>query len=304
MYHHPVRRLYPRPIRFRQIRLLQAHLLKAPDTYASIIQVVINPVINLYLDEGNVVLAVEYVNTDAESAYVHIEKELVGVALDASVKKIIDTASANGYLSAEKSPAVTLDVVECKSTVERKIDVICEAEAAVSQRLSDSNISADVSVKDGGVAVDGETLKKAKEEYAQRRAEVEQVAEQAKKDKVNPKKNLKFDTLYISVEKSTLPEAQYLFTLITFKENGEYVYSMGDYSTENLYEDNDPVTYKGKKYYNCSGLGGGGEYTLTDTQIKLETDGVILEMDAGRFVIKSSDNERAFTVGKAFAVAK
>ncbi len=252
---------------------------EAPEVYASVVRVTINPIVNLYLDEQNVVLAVECVNSDAKDTYKKIEKDIVGESLNIGVKTLINTASDAGFLEKEKK--VTVDIVECKNEESKKM-VMAVAGGTVKQTLQEIKIEATIEVKDNGTAVDDQTYKEvtmteadkkaeadriaaeqaAKEQAAKEQAAKEQAAkEQAAKEQAereaaqkladakNPKKSLKVGTKYLFATKSELPEAEYLFTFITFNANGEYGIGQGDYSTQDLYNDEYPIVYNGKKYY-------------------------------------------------------
>ncbi len=277
---------------------------KAPETYSSIVQITINPVVNLYLDENNIVLAVEMVNQDAKDTYSAVKTDIVGAKLDAGVEKLIDKAKEGGFLAADKAPTVTIDVVECK-IAEKKFAIMSEAGSTVKEKLTENKIVAEISVKDNGAAVDSETLKEVTATDAEKQEQA--AAEQAKKDAQNPKKSLKIGTRYIAVLPAGIPDADCRFILITFKDNGEYSYSMGDYSIEKPYpEATVGVTYEGKDYYSWSGLGGGGEYTLTDTEIILVQDNAVFVMnEKSELVIKSAKpGDQVFKAGQVFKILK
>ncbi len=271
-----------------------------PEQYASAVLVTINPVVKLYLDEKNVVLAMECVNEDAQTAYSEIEAEIVGANLDTGVKKLIDTASDAGYLEKEKT--VTVDIVECKIE-ENKKTVLAAAGSTVKQTLQEKKIEATIEVKDNGTAVDDATYKEVTMTDGEKQAEADRLAaEQAAKEQAeqeaaqkladakNPEKSLKKGTRYICAETSQLPEAEYFFIFITFYDNGEYGYGFGDYSPENLYNDDSPLVYNGKNYYACSGGGGGGNYKVTATNISLLEDDMELALnEKSELVIKRGD---------------
>ncbi len=303
---------------------------KAPENYTSVILITINPVVKLYIDENNVVLAVECVNEDAKTAYSKIEKEIVGTNLESGVKKLINTASDAGYFEKEKK--VTVDIVECKIEDNKKT-VLSLTGSTVKQTLQESEIEASIEVKENGTDVDDETFKEVTMTEAEKKAEADKLAkeqadkeqaakeqaakEQAAKEQAereaaqkladakNPQKSLKIGTRYIYAEKSELPEAEYLFIFITFNSNGEYGYGMGDYSTQNLYDDNDPIVYNGKNYYACSGLGGGGIFKTSDTKITLNEDEVEFELNENsELVITKSNNNSVLKVGQIFSSEK
>ena len=87
----------------------------APKKYASVVQVTINPTVNLYLDEDEKILAVEYVNTDAKECYSKVESKLVGSKLEDQKLEILSVATeaAKTFISEKKIEA---EVVLTKTT--------------------------------------------------------------------------------------------------------------------------------------------------------------------------------------------
>lgn len=91
---------------------------------------------------------------------------------------------------------------------------------------------------------------------------------------------------------------------MTINNNGEYGFSFDDYSTDKMYENETTFKYKGKTYYQCSG-GGGGEHAVSETEIKLVTDNVVLTLnEKSELVVKSANpDEGILKVGSVFAPA-
>ncbi len=262
----------------------------APENYVTVVQVTINPTVNLYLDENEVILAVEYVNTDAKDCYEKVETQLVGSKLENGINVVINTAADDGYFTENKK--VTIDVVEAKQE-DKKLSVINAATDTVKSIVTEKQLGAEVvlsynaqKVVDDKAAADKAeadrlaTEKAAAEKAAAEKAAAEKAAaekavaekaaaEKAAKEKElkNPQKNLKKETKYSAIKPGETDE---LLTgiHIKFKDNGEYSYSMVPYLND-PYGEGEFITYNGKKYYVAGGGGGGGSYTLTDEKITL-----------------------------------
>lgn len=85
----------------------------APADYVSILEISINPKLNLYLDSDNVVLAIEYLNEDAKAAYANRENDLIGSTLEDATAVVIEEAIEQGYLTENKE--VSFDVITCEN---------------------------------------------------------------------------------------------------------------------------------------------------------------------------------------------
>ena len=276
---------------------------EAPENYASVVQVVINPTVNLYLDADEIILAVEYVNKDAQECYSKIEDKLVGTNLDKGVNVVIETAEADGYL--EKNKTVTIDVVETKKT-EEKLEILSvatesakaymtekkiDAEVVLTettQKEVDDKIAADKAAEEKAAAEKAAAEKAAAEKAAAEKAAAEKAAAEkaaAEKEKKNPKKNLKKGVEYC-IHK---PQDEFILTglFITFKEDGRYSYAQVPYTQED-YGQGESIVYNGKTYYEAGGGGGAGAYALTDEKITL-TEGLemVLTMTTdGKLVVE------------------
>ena len=242
----------------------------APENYVTVVQVVINPTVNLYLDGEEVILAVEYVNEDAKECYEKVEAQLVGSKLENAVDIVIDTAAADGYFA--ENNQVTIDIVEAKQE-DKKLSVITTAIDSAKTAISENALQAEVTladsaqkvVDDKAAADKAEADRLAAEKEAQEKAEADRLA--AEKEQKNPQKNLKKDTEYSNIKPGETEE-----TLkgihIRFKDNGEYAYSMVPYLND-PYGEGEYIIYNDKKYYVSGGGGGGGTYSLTDERITL-----------------------------------
>jgi len=293
---------------------------KAPQDYVSVVQVKINPTINLYLNAEDVILAVEYVNADAQKSYSGIENKLVGSKIADGVNAVMEKAQADGYLKENKE--VTIDVIEAKKA-ERKVEILTVAkesaetfitekkiEAKVvltqsAQKEVDDKAAADKAAADKAAADKAAADKAAAEKAAADKAAADKAAADkaaadkaaADKEKKNPIKNLKKGVKY-SIFK---PEGDELLTgiFITFNTNGRYSYSMAPYLCDEFGE-GESVIYNGKTYYLSGGGGGAGAYSLTTEKITLtEAYNMVLTMTVdGKLVVEQADpNSDFFKVG-------
>lgn len=292
---------------------------EAPENYASVVQVVINPTVNLYLDADEIILAVEYVNDDAKECYSKIEDKLVGTNLDKGVNVVIETAEADGYL--EKNKTVTIDVVETKKK-EEKLEILSvatesakaymtekkiDAEVVMTkttQKEVDDKVAADKAAEEKAAAEKAAAEKAAAEKAAAEKAAAEKAAAEkaaaekaaaekaaaekaaAEKEKKNPKKNLKKGVEYC-IHKPQEEGLMLTGLFITFKTDGRYSYAQVPY-TQDDYGEGESVVYNGKTYYEAGGGGGAGAYALTDERITL-TEGLemVLTMTTdGKLVVE------------------
>lgn len=278
----------------------------APDNYVTVVQVTINPTVNLYLDDKDVILAVEYVNDDAKECYEKVETQLVGSKLENAVNVVIDTAAEDGYFA--ENNKVTIDIVEAKQE-DKKFSVITTATDTVKAAISEKQIQAEVTLSDNAQKVvdDKAAADKAEADRlaAEKAAAEKAAAEKAAKEKElkNPQKSLKKGVEYSSFKPGETDE---LLTGIhmKFKDNGEYSYSKVPYLNDPFGE-GEFITYNGKKYYVAGGGGGGGNYSLTDEKIIL-TGAFEMELTMtvdGKLVIKTmNESDDFFKAGDTLSI--
>lgn len=282
-----------------------------PEEYASVVQVTINPTVNLYLDADEVILAVEYVNKDAKDCYSEIEEELVGATLKEGVNKVIKTAEDDGYLAENKQ--VTIDVIEAKQA-EEKLVILSEAKESAKTYMTEQKIEAEVVLtetaqkelddKIAAEKAEADRLAAEKAEadrLAAEKAEADRIA--AEKAKKNPKNNLKKDTEY----RILFPGEDVVLLTgfhIEFKADGTYSYAMVPYLADEFGEGN-YIIHNGIKYFEAGGGGGAGDYTLTDERI-IMTGGLELTLTMtadGKLVVeKVTPEEDHFKVGDIIAI--
>lgn len=244
-----------------------------PENYTSVVQVAINPTVNLYLDADEVILAVEYVNEDAKTSYKKIETELVGAKLNDGVNTVIETAKADGYLA--ENVKVTIDVVETKET-EDKLTILESVSESAKSYLTENNIQADILLT----------------EESQKELDDKKTAQE--KEAKNPIKNLKFGVEY-SLIKPGEDEALLTGVHITFAADGSYKYGMAPYLNDEFGE-GEYIIYNGKKYYVAGGGGGAGTYTMTDERITMAGayDMVLTMTVEGELVVEKADSGSDF----------
>lgn len=260
-----------------------------PENYVSVVQVTINPTVNLYLDAEEVILAVEYVNEDAQTCYEKIETTLVGAKVKDGVNAVIETAKTDGYLQENKK--VTIDVVETKQEAD-KLTLLTDVKESAKTYIAEKNIEAEVLLTDAAQKEVDDKI--AADKAAADKAAADKAA--AEKEKKNPIKNLKTD-----VEYSLLKPGEDVVLLtgihITFDANGGYKYAKVPYLNDEFGE-GEFVMYNGKKYYVAGGGGGAGTYTMTDEKITMAGayDMVLTMTVEGELVVEKADSSDAFFV--------
>jgi len=258
-----------------------------PENYVSVVQVVINPTVNLYLDANKVILAVEYVNDDAKTCYQKVEQNLVGSELENGINLVIETAQTDGFL--KKNKAVTIDVVETKQA-DKKLELLTSATNSAKTFISEKKIEAQVKVTEAAQKELDD--KAAADKAAADKAEADRLA--AEKEKKNPLKNLKKGKEYY-IFKPDEEEIMLTAIIMTFNEDGSYKYGQAPYGLDD-YGEGDTIVYKGKTYYVCGGGGGGGTYTLTEETITLagSYDMVLTMTTDGKLVVQKADSTSDF----------
>lgn len=114
-----------------------------PDDYAYTMLVTINPELKLYMDESDKIIAVEYLNDDAEAAYSN--EEIVGLTLADGLADIVESAIEKEYLQDGKD--ITVEIGETKSDVVNTDTVLSSANSAIVTVLTEKKITANVITK-------------------------------------------------------------------------------------------------------------------------------------------------------------
>ena len=126
----------------------------------------------------------------------------------------------------------------------------------------------------------------------------------AEKEKKNPLKNLKKGKEYYILKPDNAEETMLTAIFITFNTDGSYEYMQAPFGLEDFGEE-ETIVYKGKTYYICGGLGGGGRYTLTTETITLADsyDMVFTMTTDGKLVVQKTDpTSEFFKVGDTLSL--
>lgn len=261
---------------------------KAPDSYAAIIKIKINPEFNLYIDVNGKVLALEAVNSDAQSIMDDITYE--GQGFEAAIKSIIAAANKGGF--AKDKANVSFELTEAQNTSTNSTDVLNKASDAVKSAAGELKINLTVSItRQSGNDAQGTASTESKPTTSQKPTTSTPAAskpttstpttsqkptssEPPKTEEpafLNPKTNLPYDKEYAG---NYRPEGDHLISsgFAFYKEGG----MDGGAFCLLLTQDFEPTQtdpnqvmreYKGKKYY-CIGAGQTPHnMELTDTEI-------------------------------------
>ncbi len=252
-----------------------------PSGYVSVVQITVNPTLNLYLDNNEMILAVEYVNPDAKTCYGKVEKDLVGSNLTQGVQTVIDALEEDGYLENNK---VTIDIVETEKKSE-KLDILSSVTQSAQEYLAEKQIEAEVVLT----------------EITQKEMENKIAAEQEEANRIEAEKKNPILSLPLNVEYFIVKPEEEGITLkgiyLTFKEDGRYSYAMVPFLND-PYGEGEFITYEGQIYYVAGGGGGSGSYVLTETQIILsEAYDLVFTMTVeGNLIVSQADPTSDFFV--------
>lgn len=131
-----------------------------PDKYAYSLVVTINPEVELYFDEKDIIIGLDYLNKDAEDAYKNVS--IVGKSLDEGMPVIIDSAVDKGYLSKDGQVSVELAKVSDKEAV-KDSKMLGEAEVVIQNHTAtkfNEPVKTNVKVNDNVTKDTGITAKK------------------------------------------------------------------------------------------------------------------------------------------------
>lgn len=122
----------------------QSEAFTAPENYASVLFVTINPQFKLYLDENNNVLAVEPVNDDAKTF--SDEMDFENKSFEAVIETIIEKANEKGFV--KKNATVNFEITEQKTETVSKDDILQKAVATAEQKATVLNITITAEAKE------------------------------------------------------------------------------------------------------------------------------------------------------------
>ena len=114
-----------------------------PENYAYSVLVTINPEVKLYMDSDSEILAVEYLNDDAQSAYA--DNQFIGLTLNDGIALIVETAIDKDYLKSGHD--VTIEMDEVKDSTVQQQEILGSAESATLQVLEEKTFTANVVAK-------------------------------------------------------------------------------------------------------------------------------------------------------------
>ena len=115
----------------------QSETFVAPENYASVLLVTINPQFKLYLDENYNVLAVEPVNNDAKTFSADIDFE--NKSLEIVIGIIVEKANEKGFV--KENATVNFEIAEQKSETVNKEDILQKAVSAAEQKAAELKIT-------------------------------------------------------------------------------------------------------------------------------------------------------------------
>lgn len=116
----------------------------APENYASVLLITINPQFKLYLDENNNVLAVEPVNDDAKTFSDEIDFE--NKSLETVVETLVEKANEKGFV--KENATVNFEITEQKTETVSKDDILQKAVVAAEQKATELNITITAEAKE------------------------------------------------------------------------------------------------------------------------------------------------------------
>ncbi len=274
-----------------------------PENYASVVQVKINPTVNLYLDENETILAVECVNEDAKESYSDIEDDLVGKPLDEGVSLVVETAAEDGYLTGEND--IQLDILEYADSLEdEQLAALAKARSSIKATLESKNIIAEIIAFNKGQQLDDMRFETPVACYTPTPAPdtsnptptppssvigggtqfMPNLTQPTPTPKPTAKPteapteaptltlNVKYTFFKVNANTQMLERVAY-----TFRADGSYSYSQMPFSEEN-YGVGETIVYNGKTYYQAGGAGGGGEYTTSGTTVTIDSGDIVLEI--------------------------
>lgn len=111
----------------------QTEAFTAPENYASVLLITINPQFKLYLDENNNVLAVEPVNDDAKAFSDEIDFE--NKSFEAVIETIVKKANEKGFI--KENATVNFEITEQKAEAVNKDDILQKAVASADHKANE-----------------------------------------------------------------------------------------------------------------------------------------------------------------------
>lgn len=124
-----------------------------PENYTSVLQITINPIFKLYLDENNIVLAVEPVNEDAKSFSDSIEFE--NTSVEKVIENIVEQSSKNGFI--KDNATVNFEMAEQKDGIDNS-DILTKVISAANKKATELNVEIKTETKENDNTETSENL--------------------------------------------------------------------------------------------------------------------------------------------------
>ena len=115
---------------------------KAPENFAAVIKITINPTFHLYINKDGGALALEAVNNDAQAIINQIN--VANQSLESAVKAILSAANKGGFVKEEAT--VSFEVTQIKDSSLNTADLLNKASAAVNSAAAELNIDLTVGI--------------------------------------------------------------------------------------------------------------------------------------------------------------
>ena len=112
-----------------------------PEEYDSVVQIVMTPIVELYLDADQNIIAVRYLNEEALTAFQPVEKDIC-TSLEAGVKVLAETAVTSGYVKDDS--AVVMRMVDDEEGVYD--GVLAQVDAAFRAVMKEHELSPRITV--------------------------------------------------------------------------------------------------------------------------------------------------------------
>ncbi len=115
-----------------------------PESYASVVLVTINPQLRLYLDENDVVLAVEPINDDAKALTKDLKIE--GKEFKAVISEVVSAANESGFI--KKGATVDFKIEEAITETVDTAEILKDASDSVNEVIIEEKIEVSIKTED------------------------------------------------------------------------------------------------------------------------------------------------------------
>lgn len=273
--------------------------------YLAVVQVRLDAAVNLYIGRLNTVVAVEYVNDEAKSAYSGLENEIKRRNYSSGLKLLLGTAIDKQYIT--DGGKIVFDVIDTSADKNVDVnDILVVARGAARSVFKEKDVDVDIETLVYNmqyVIKETEKTEETEEETVPRETEVEGA--------LNPKTNLKNDINYVRYFVQYCTQDGYISKIcMNFGSDNKLIWETHVYYSENYFKEqgmNIPekyCEYNGAKYYEQSvSPKNTMEYNLTDEVIKIKNYGYEMKVAPdGSLVVSKGDvhMETIFTTGNVY----